>query len=156
MEKATKILALILIMVLIGVISYIMMFGLAFEGKKSDFYIPVVSGDNVSTYKSSCIDLNISKVLNDPESLIGQNVKVKGSLLKKVENFDNTTDFLLNVPELSIVYPHGILVKYSDKIPYNEGDILEVYGEYGFLTVMGDSSTDVAVPTIKGGYIEKI
>nr|WP_319374513.1 hypothetical protein [uncultured Methanobacterium sp.] len=156
MEKATKILGILLIIVVVGVISYIMIFGLAFEGKKSDFYIPVVSEDNVSAYKSSCPDLNTSKVLNDPESLVGQKVKVKGSLLKKVENFDNTTDLLLNVPELSMVYQNGILIHYSDKIAYTEGDILEVYGEYGFLTVMGDSSSDVAVPTIKGGYIEKI
>lgn len=155
MEKATKILTILLIIVILGVISYIMVFGLAFEGKKSDFYSQVVAAENVSTYKSSCDDLNISKVLADPDSLIGQKVKVRGSLLKKDEHFDNSTDFLLSVPELSVVYDY-ILVTYPEKVTFNEGDVLEVYGEYGYPTVIGNSSKDVAIPTIKGAYLEKV
>ena len=83
MEMSTKILAILLIIVVVGVISFIMVFGLSFEGQKSDFYSPVVAAENVSTYKSSCADLNISKVLAYPDSLIGQKVKIRGSLLKK-------------------------------------------------------------------------
>ncbi|MBM4241046.1 MAG: hypothetical protein FJ150_05235 [Euryarchaeota archaeon] len=154
MEIKTKILVALVIIASVAFISYIQIFGLSFEGKESDFYLPTVSEDNASAYKAFCTELNIYKVLENPNSLIGQKVKVKGELLKKLENPDNTTDILLKVPELA-KYPY-VIVRYSDKITYKEGDKLEVYGEYSRLSLIENEKPAVMVPSINAVYIEKV
>lgn len=80
---------------------------------------------------------------------------MKGELLQKQENFDNTTFIHLKVPNL---YPNPyIVVTYSSKIPYNEGDHLKVYGEYAYPVLIGKNETQrTTVPSINGGYIEKV
>jgi len=121
---------------------------------KADIFIPTVSEDNASAYKASCTELNISRVFEDQQSLVGAKVKVKGELLKKRENFDGTALIQLKVPDL-YPYPY-IVVTYSSKIPYNEGDRLEVYGVYDYPILIGDETPRTTVPSIKGAYIEKV
>lgn len=113
-------------------------------------YIPPVSGENVSAYKSSCseIDLNIPE--EDLEVLSWQKVKVKGELLDSFEGTSDRTYFYLKVANLTY-YPY-VDVSYSGKIPFKEGDELEVYGEYSGLSVYDN----VTVPFIRAAYIEKI
>jgi len=160
MNTKIKIFMAMLIGVLVSFVAYVQIFGLSFEGISNDFYLPTVSGANISIYEASCIDLNLSKVSENPDSLIGQKVKVKGELLKKEENPDNTTDILLKVPELS-KYPY-IIVRYSSEVPYNNGTELEVYGEYSRLSLIEEKyaltplkSSNGAVPSINGVYIER-
>jgi|GEM_PF-4708838 len=155
MERLSKILIIILIAVVAGagfVFFYVTTIGFPFH--KAEIFIPTVSEGNASTYKASCTELNISQVFENPKSLIGTKVKVKGELLQKQENFDNTTLIHLKVPDL---YPNPyIVVTYSSKIPYNEGNSLEVYGVYGYPFAIGNETPPETVPSIKGAYIEKI
>ncbi|MBM4240970.1 MAG: hypothetical protein FJ150_04835 [Euryarchaeota archaeon] len=152
MEKLSKVLAVLLITVAAGFIGYIVMFGfVGGEVERSDICLPTVSEDNVSAYKASCSELNVSMI---SDKSLGQRVKVKGEILKIRENFDNTTDIELKVPELS-PNPY-ILVTYSTRIPYKEGDKIEVYGEYGPSTSQEDLPKNTVVPLIKAVYIEKI
>ncbi|MBM4241047.1 MAG: hypothetical protein FJ150_05240 [Euryarchaeota archaeon] len=158
MEKKTKILVALLIIAAVAFISYIQIFGLSFEGKESDFYVPTVTGDNISEYKKTCSELNLSQVSKDFKSFNGQKVKVKGQIQKKEEyvQFDKKrTTIVLKVPELS-PDPY-ILVSYSSTIPFKEGDIITVYGVYEF-PVGTQASQELAnknLPAIKAAYIEK-
>lgn len=156
LERLSKILIIILIAVVasvgFGVFYYVTTIGIPIH--KADIYIPTVSEDNASAYKSSCTELNISQVFKNQQSLIGTKVKVKGELLEKQENFNGTTLIHLKVTDL-YPYPY-IVVTYSSKIPYIEGDLLEVYGVYGYPFAIGNETPPETVPSIKGGYIEKI
>jgi len=158
MEKKTKILVALLIIAAVAFISYIQIFGLSFEGKESDFYVPTVTGDNISVYKNSCTEINLSQVSKNPGSLIGQKVKVKGQILKKEEyaQFGKTrTHIVLKVPKLS-PDPY-ILVSYSTTIPFKQGDMITIYGEYIYPT-KDETSPELAnkfLPSIKAAYIEK-
>jgi hypothetical protein len=155
LERLSKILIILLIIVVAGTgFGFFYVTTIGFPIQKADIYIPTVSEDNASAYKASCTELNISRVFENQQSLIGTKVKVKGELLKKRENFDNTTLLQLKIPDL-YPYPY-IIVTYSSKIPYNEGDHLEVYGEYGYPTAIGNETPPKTVPSIKGAYIEKV
>jgi len=162
MEKLSKILAALLIIV-VAAFAYTLIFGLSFEflaseGKESDSYLPVVSGENISAYKASCTELNLSKASENPTSLNGQKIKVKGQIQKKIEHvqFNKKRTYIeLKVPELS-PDPY-ILVSYSTTIPFKQGDIITVYGEY-FYPAKTETSPELAnkfLPGIKAAYIEK-
>lgn len=159
MNKKIKISVVLLIMAAVGFIGYIQIFGLSFEGKESDFYVPALTGEaNISSYKNSCIELNLSQVSKDPYSLIDKNIKVTGEILEKKEyiQFDKTrTSIVLKVPELSPY--HHILVSYSATIPFKEGNMITVYGEYHY-PGRTDAPPEIAnkyLPAIKVAYIEK-
>jgi len=106
MEKLSKVLAVILIIVA-AAFAYVLIFGIpfTFEGKESDFYVPAVTGEaNISSYKNSCCEINLSELSQDFKALNGQKVKVKGQIQKKEEyvQFDKTRTYIeLKVPELS-------------------------------------------------------
>jgi len=168
MEKLGKVLAVILIIVGAAFV-YVLVFGspfflggkgiINFKGKESDFYVPAVTGeDNISAYKNSCTEINLSQVSKNPESLIGQKVKVKGQIQEKVEyvDFDKTrTSIVLKVPGLS-PDPY-ILVSYSGTLTFTQGDIITVYGEY-YYPGRTDAPPEIAnkdLPDIDAGYIEK-
>ncbi|MBM4240972.1 MAG: hypothetical protein FJ150_04845 [Euryarchaeota archaeon] len=159
MEKLSKVLAVILIIV-VAAFAYVI-FGIpfTFEGKESDFYVPAVTGEaNISSYKNSCTEINLSELSKDFKALNGQKVKVKGQIQKKEEymQFDKTRTYIeLKVPELSPY--HHILVSYSATIPFKEGDMITVYGVYEF-PVGTQSSQELAnkdLSAIKAAYIEK-
>ncbi len=64
----------LMIIAVISLISYFLIFevtfseyGMGFNGKESDFYLPAVTGDNISTYKNSCTELNISQISKNPK-----------------------------------------------------------------------------------------
>jgi len=159
MEKLSKILAIVLIIV-VAAFAYVLMFGIpfTFEGKESDFYVPVVTGDDILAYKTSCTEINLSELSKDFKALNGQKVKVKGQIHKKqvYVQFDKTRTYIeLKVPELAPY--HHILVFYSATLPFKEGDMITVYGEYEF-PVGTQSSQELAnkdLPSIKAAYIEK-
>lgn len=144
----------------VGFIGYIQIFGLSFEGKESDFYVPALTGEaNILAYKNSCTEINLSELSKDFKALNGQKVKVKGQIQKKEEyiQFDKTRTYIeLKVPELSPYY--HILVSYSATIPFKEGNMITVYGDYEF-PLGTQSSQELAnkyLPGIRAGYIEKI
>lgn len=156
MEKLSKVLAVLLI-ILVAAFAYFMS-GLAFEGKEGDIYLPVVTGENISTYKNSCSELNLSQVSKDPFSLVGQKVKVNGQIQKKeeFEQFGNVrTSMVLKVPEISS-NPY-VLVSYSTTTEFKQGDLITVYGEYYYPakdeTVPELKNKDL--PVIRTVYIEK-
>lgn len=157
MDKLRILLAVILIIV-VAFLSYVLIFGLSFEGKESDFYVPTVIGDNISTYKNSCSELNLSTSF-DYNALNGKKVKVKGQIYKKMEfvQFDKTrTDITLKVPQLS-PEPY-MVITYTGTIPYNINDTIKVYGVW-FYPICIDSPPELAnigLAGIKAGYIEKI
>jgi|GEM_PF-4262730 hypothetical protein len=67
---------------------------------------------------------------------------------REMDNYQ--TDLVLRIA--------GHLNKFEGgKIPYNEGDHLEVYGEYTYPVLIGKNETQhMTVPSINGGYIEKV
>jgi hypothetical protein len=156
MHNKTKIFAVLIIITLISFIIYIQSFG--FEGKEIDFYVPAVTGDNISSYKISCSELNLSQVSKDPSSLIGKKVKVTGQIYEKEEivDFDKTrTSLVLKVPNLS-PDPY-ILVTYTGKLPFKQDNNITVYGEYHY-PAQDKTLPEIAdklLPTIHAGYIEK-
>ena len=113
-------------------------------------YVPAVTGENISAYKSSCAEIDLNKPQEDLEALPWQKVKVKGELLDSSDGTSDRTYFYLKVANVTY-YPY-VDVSYSGKIPFKEGDELEVYGEYSGFSVYDN----VAVPFIRAAYIEKI
>ena len=117
---------------------------------QSDFYLPTISGENISAYKASCTEMSMNKPSGDLEKLQGQKIKIKGQLYGIMQNMDNGTNIQIKTSDLSL-YPY-IAVSYSSKIPYGLGDNLEIYGELlGMVHIDNDE-----VPLIKAAYIEKI
>jgi hypothetical protein len=113
-------------------------------------YIPTISGENISAYKSSCAEIDLNKPQEDLEALPWQNVKVKGELLDSSDGTSDRAYFYLKVANVTY-YPY-VDVSYSGKIPFKEGDELEVYGEYSGFSVYDN----VTIPFIRAAYIEKI
>lgn len=133
-------------------------YGIGFKGKESDFYVPAVKGENVSKYKNSCNELNLSQISKDPKALIGKKVKVTGQIYNKEEFEDylkTRTNIILKVPELS-PYPY-ILVTYTGTLPFKQGDNITVYGKY-YYPAMDATVLEIKnkpLPNILAGYIEK-
>jgi hypothetical protein len=161
MRELSKVLTVILI-IIVAAFAYVLILGIpfTFEGKESDFYVPALTGEaSISSYKNSCTEINLSELSKDFKALNGQKVKVKGQIQKKEEyiQFDKARTYIeLKVPELSPY--HHILVSYSATIPFKEGNMITVYGEYEF-PVGTQSSQELAnkyLPGIRAGYIEKI
>lgn len=117
---------------------------------QSEFYLPTVTGKNISSYKISCKETNLDKPLKELEPLKGQKIKVKGELYNIMQNIEGSTNIQVKIPNLS-QYPY-VIVSYSSKIPYSLGDKLEIYGEYNDFADYENES----VPFIKATYIEKI
>lgn len=142
-----KKLALLLIAIILligGLIGYLLMFeGVTFDAKIEDVYLPSILGDNVSAYKNSCSELNVSNVQYET---VGKRVKVKGTIINKIEHPDNATDFEIEVP--GSPYPHPetskpyMVILYWGPSSYNIGDEIMVYGE-------------LQGPVIRAVYIEK-
>jgi hypothetical protein len=166
MEKLSKILMLILIVALAS-FAYLLLSGsilfsssgLTFEGKESDFFVQPVTGEtNISLYKNSCTEINLTDLSNNYKVLNGKKVKITGNITDKREyvQFDKTrTDLILKVPGLS-PEPYIILV-YTGTVPYNINDTITVYGEFMYPTGI-DSPPELAnkdLASIKVVYIEK-
>jgi hypothetical protein len=117
---------------------------------QSDFYLPTVTGENISAYKSSCTELNLSNITSSSEPPYKQRFKFKGELFGIFENAENNTNVQLKIPNMTL-YPH-VIVSYSAKIDYNIGDQLEIYGEYGGFAEYENEN----VPSFKAAYIEKV
>ncbi|MEN4017334.1 MAG: hypothetical protein PQ975_01870 [Methanobacterium sp.] len=159
MNKKIRISVVLLIIAAVGFIGYIQIFGLSFEGKESDFYVPAVTGEaNILAYKNSCTELNLSQVSKDPYSLIDKNVKVTGEIIEKKEyvQFDKArTSIVLKIPGLS-PDPY-IFVNYSGTLTFTQGDMITVYGKYHY-PGRTDAPPEIAnkhLPVIRAAYIEK-
>jgi hypothetical protein len=117
---------------------------------QSEFYLPTVTGENISSYKVSCKETDLDKSSKELESVKGQKIKVKGELYNIMQNIEGSTNIHVKIPNLS-QYPY-VIVSYSSKIPYSLGDKLEIYGEYNDFVDYENES----VPFIKASYIEKV
>jgi hypothetical protein len=161
MERLSKVLAILLIIVFASS-AYVLIFGLSFEGSESDFYVTPVTGDeNISTYKNSCSELNLSTVF-DYNALNDQMVKVTGQISNKTEYFQfnkTRTGLIIKVPGFSQPYPEPyVLTSYTGTIPYNINDTITVYGKYSYPCTV-DSPPELAnkgLIDIRAGYIEKM
>ena len=161
MNKQSKILAVLLIIVSAS-FAYVLIFGLSFviPGQESDFYVPVITGDNISTYKNSCSEINLTDLSKDYKALNGKNVKVTGQICEKTEyvdiQFGNTrSNNILKVTGLS---PSYMVIIYNGTIPYNINDTITVYGEYYYQVSVFYSPPKIKnknLTSIKAGYIEK-
>jgi hypothetical protein len=116
---------------------------------ESTFYVPTVSGENISVYKSSCTEIDLNKPLTDLESFYGQKVKVKGEV---VESFGLIPDDTIMLKTENLHSYPFIIVSYPIKTMFNGSDEVEVYGEYGAYIELEKNT----VPFIKATYIEKI
>jgi hypothetical protein len=158
MNKKIKIFVLILIIAALIFTCYFEVFGLSFEGKESDFYTQVVTGDNILTYKDSCKDLNLSQVSKDHYSLIGKKIKETGQIVKKEEYMDfGKTRTSIQLKVLGLTPNQYILVNYSDTMAFKQGDNITVYGEY-YYPAQDTSIQEISnkfLPIIIAGYIEK-
>lgn len=158
MNKKIKIFVLLVTIAALIFIGYFEVFGLSFEGKESDFYAPIVTGDNILTYKDSCNELNVSQVSKDPYSLIGNKVKITGQIVKKEEYIDfGKTRTSVQLKVLGLTPNNYVLVNYSDTMEFEQGDNITVYGEY-YYPAQDTSISEIAnkfLPIIKAGYIEK-
>jgi hypothetical protein len=140
MEKLSKILLLLLIIISI-VLAYVLIsdYDVTKTIKEEEMFGPIVTGSNISVYKNSCGEFNVSQVSKDPRLLINKKVKIKGEIKRKGEitqfNKDQT-QLELYVPGLSPT-PY-IIVTYGTTTPYNVGDIIEVYGEYNYPIPLGE------------------
>lgn len=159
MNKQMKIFVVIL-SILLALFAY--NFGLPFVtlGQESDFFVPIVTGDNISTYKNSCSEINLTDLSKDYKALNGKNVKITGQLCEKIEYFDfqfgNTrSNNIIKVPGIS---PEFMVITYNGTIPYNINDTITVYGEYYYPVSGFHSPPEIAnknLTSIKAGYIEK-
>ena len=139
-----KFLALVAIVAIVVII--ISIFGLMDDSA----YIPTVSGENISIYKSSCSEINLNIPEEELQSLPLQKIKVNGTLIESSEGTSDRTHYNIKVANLTY-YPY-VAVTYSGKLPVKEGDKLEVYGEYSGI----EYTDNVSAPFIRAAYIEKI
>nr|WP_319372849.1 hypothetical protein [uncultured Methanobacterium sp.] len=157
MEKYNVILVVFLIFLSASLV-YILLPVLFYNDSENEFYVPVVTGDNIPTYKNSCSELNISTSF-DYSALNDKNVKITGQIFNKTEyvQFNKTqTGLLIIVPGLSD--PPYILVTYADSTPYNINDTITVYGKYYYPVRVNlpSESTNKDLINIMAGYIEKV
>jgi hypothetical protein len=128
MEKLSKIL-LVLLIITFGLLVYFI-YGFTVPVDENEAFLPVLHGDNVTVYKNSCVEMNISQARNDPITLNGHKVKVMGLIDKKeeFEQFGKTRTYL-ELKVLNASPDFYILVNYSETMPFKEGDIITAYGE---------------------------
>ena len=161
MDWEVKFVAMILILVVgtMGIAAYLEIFGFEppnIDGNlyfpdQSSFYLPTVTGENISKYKNACTELDLSTITNNSEPPYNQKFKFKGELIGVFQNTDNVADIQLKTSHLTL-YPY-VLVSYSNKINYTIGDQLEIYGEYNGMAVYENNEF---VPSFKASYIEKV
>lgn len=155
MNNKTKILLVSILLPLSIFLVFIQIFGLSFEGKESDFYVEPVNKENIPAYKDSCIQFNLSSVLKDLTALQGQKVKVTGQIYQKEEYnqfYKTRTSLLLKVPELA---PEPYIdVSYTGTTPFIEGDMVTVYGEYYYPSIIDIPPEGERVSFGAGGIAE--
>lgn len=128
MEKRSQIL-LVLLIIGCGILVYYI-YGFAGEISEDELYLPVLHGNDITAYKNSCVEMNISQARNDPIVLDGQKIKVK-CLVNKKEEFEQfgKTRTYLELKVLNSSPDFYILVNYSETMPFKEGNIITIYGE---------------------------
>jgi hypothetical protein len=130
MEKRIKISLVIVITILcvIFIITYVI---LPFTTMTEDkLFSPILTGNNLTEYENSCLELNVSQLATKTASLKGQKVKTIGQIFKKQEftQFNKTGTYIeLKVPGSNQdIY---ILVSSAETNIFTEGDWIKVYGE---------------------------
>lgn len=141
----------LVITVLIISLSVFTFWILAFTGVFEEFmYVSTVNGDDISTYKLSCSEIDLNKPLDNLQRLSGHKIKFEGKFIRTITQHSNKTIMLVKADNLTS-YPY-IAVAYPTQVDYKEGDELEIFGQYDSrLTDNGET-----VPFIKAAYIERI
>jgi hypothetical protein len=139
MEKLSKIL-LVLLIITGGLLVYFI-YGFTVQPSEQELYLPVLHGADVTVYKNSCVELDISQACADPIALDKRKVKVTGLIDKKeeFEQFGKTRTYL-ELKVLNASPDFYILVNYSETMPFKEGDMITAYGECLYPARTADTS----------------
>lgn len=130
MKKRIKV-SLVLAIMILSVIFTITYIYLPFTTMtENNTFSPILTGNNLTEYENSCLDLNVSQLATNPASLKGQKVKTKGQISKKQEftQFNKTRTYIeLKVP--GSTQDFYILVSFAENTIFTQGDWITVYGK---------------------------
>lgn len=123
----------------------------------NDSYLKPINGSELKDYDASCVQLENSVISTgwDTSSLVGKNVKCTGKIVSILSNSSNSSDIIIQVPEIT-KYPF-IVVTYGDSAPFNPGTTINIFGEYGDLASIPDPNSGEykMVPMIQAVYLQK-
>ncbi len=123
-----------------------------------DAYLKPINGSELKDYSASCIKLENGVIPNgwDTTRLTGKKVKCEGKIISILSNSSNSSDILVQVPELS-KYPF-IVVTYGSSAPFNAGANVTIYGEYADLASIPDPNSGEykMVPMVQAVYLQKV
>jgi len=130
MERRDKIITMGIFMISISFLIYLSLPYAAVT--ESNTFQPVLGGENLTNYESTCVDFNSSQVSDNPSGLIGQKVKLEGQITKinQFQQFGKNRTYIELVPKYSADY--YIIVSYSELTPFKAGDNITVYGKYEY------------------------
>ncbi|MDO8870842.1 MAG: hypothetical protein Q7V10_08870 [Methanobacteriaceae archaeon] len=123
----------------------------------NDSYLKPINGSELKDYDASCVQLENSVIPTgwDTSSLVAKNVKCTGKIVSILSNSSNSSDIIIQVPEIT-KYPF-IVVTYGDSAPFNSGNTINIFGEYGDLASIPDPNSGEykMVPMIQAVYLQK-
>jgi hypothetical protein len=114
-------------------------------------------------YKAMCKEIPISKLTENPDVYVGQNVKYKGQVLivtydEEDETGKTATSLVLTVNDSSFTLESGLLPLYviynntTDAFVYDE---ITIFGEvYGNDTFESSTTQEKTLPRVNAHYIE--
>lgn len=117
-------------------------------------YLDSIPQSDVSSYNASCAQPSLNELVKNPDSFFGKKIKASGTIFQIWENWDGTTNIILDMPE-SYSYVDRVYITYNGKIPFVKGDNITAYGEgggkYSYESV---EDYDITLPLLKAVYIE--
>lgn len=141
------------ILVLALIISIIGISGCTSNASNSDYLTPI-SQSEASSYMASCTQPNLAELIKDPNSFIGQKIKVTGTIFQITQNNDGSTYILLDTPQTTS-YTDRVYITYGGKTSFVKGDKITAYGidggSYSYKSVEG---YQITLPFIKAVYIK--
>ncbi len=127
MEKKSKLIIVLAVVVLVLSSIYFILPYITTSEKST--FSPILNGDELSIYQNSCSEMDISQAINNPSTLNGQKIMVKGQITKieKFQQFDkNRTYIEMIVSNSSPLF--YVIVSYADVTSFNVGNNITVYG----------------------------
>ena len=115
----------------------------------SYFYLNSIPIGEVASYKASCKNIDLTVMMQNPDSYKGQKIIETGQIYNMTINDDGVTEMLLNTPETTSDLTR-LFVTYKGTTPYSIGDNIAAYGEEDSFTVY-----NIKMPFLKSVYIEK-
>lgn len=130
MEKRIKV-SLVLVVIILCVIFTVTYIVLPFTTMTEDnTFQPILTGNNLTEYEESCLELNVKQLATNPASLKGQKVKTMGQISKKQEftQFNKTRTYIeLKIP--GSTQDSYVLVSFAENTVFTEGEWIKVYGK---------------------------